>query len=137
MKTTLLIFLFCLFFAVLKAQDEKLAGTWTIYEFSWTNEQGKQVTTEEQIKAEDGITEYVFTDDGHFTLTTNMADETRGMTTLTGTWKFEEGKLTLDLKMGDQQVEMAWNAEIKDNILNLVRSSPDGNLTVVNSFRRK
>jgi hypothetical protein len=137
MKTTLILFLFCSSVAVLKAQDEKLAGTWTICEFSWTNEQGKQVTTEDQIKAEGGVTEYLFKDDGTFTLTTNMADETREMTTLTGTWKFEEGKLTLDMKLGDQPVEMAWNAEIKDHMLNLIRSSPDGSVTVVNSFKRK
>ena len=56
---------------------------------------------------------------------------------LTGTWKFEEGKLMLKLKMGEQLVDVVWDAEIKDNILNLSRSNPDGSVKVVNSFRKK
>ena len=59
------------------------------------------------------------------------------MATVEGTWKFEEGKLMLKMKMGEQLVDLVWNAEIKDNILNLSRSSPDGSVTVVNSFKRK
>jgi hypothetical protein len=137
MKTALLFLVCFLSFTVLKAQNETLNGTWTMFEYSWTNDQGKQVTTEDQIKADGGATEYLFINDGNFKLSSNMADESTGMATYEGTWKFEEGKLMLKMKMGDQMVDIVWNAEIKDNILNLSRSSPDGTVTVVNSFRKK
>ena len=137
MKTTLLLLLCFLSFTASKAQNTALTGTWSMFEYSWTNDQGKQTTTEDQIKADGGVTEYVFTDDGNFKISSNMADESTGMATYEGTWKFEDNKLMLNLKMGDQLVDLVWNAEIKDNILNLSRSSPDGSVTVVNSFRRK
>jgi hypothetical protein len=137
MKTTLLLLLCFLSFTASKAQSTALTGTWTMFEYSWTNDQGNQTTTEDQIKADGGVTEYLFTDDGNFKLTSNMADESTGMTTYEGTWKFEEDKLMLKIKMDEQLVDVVWNAEIKDNILNLSRSSPDGSIKVVNSFRRK
>jgi len=137
MKTTLFLLLCFLSFTALKAQSTALTGNWTMFEYSWTNDQGKQTTTEDQIKADGGVTEYQFTDDGKFKLTSNMADESTGTDTYEGTWKFEDGKLMLKMKMGDQLVDLVWNAEIKDDILNLTRSSPDGSVSVVNSFRKK
>jgi len=137
MKTSLFLFLCFLSFIASKAQNADLTGTWTMFEYSWTNEQGKQTTTEDQIKAEGGITEYVFMDDGNFKLTSNMADESTGTETYEGTWKFEENQLLLKMKIGEQVMDLVWNAEIKDNILNLSRSSPDGSVAVVNSFRMK
>lgn len=137
MKTVLLFLLCFLSFTVSKAQNAALIGIWTMFEYSWTNDQGKQTTTEDQIKADGGVTEYLFTDDGNFKLTSNMADESTGTATYEGTWKFEEGKLMLKMKMGEQLVDLVWNAEIKDNILNLSRTSPDGSVTVVNSFKWK
>jgi hypothetical protein len=136
MKTTILL-LGCFLSGVgLKAQTAVLTGTWTMFEYSWTNEQGKQMTTEDQIKANGGITEYVFTDDGNFKLTSNMADESSGTAAYEGTWKFEENKLMLKMKMGEELIDLVWNAEVKDNILNLSRSSPDGSTIIVNSFRK-
>ncbi len=137
MKTTLLFLLCFLSFSASKAQNAALNGTWIMFEYSWTNDQGKQTTTEDQIKADGGVTEYLFVNDGNFKLSSNMADESTGLDTYEGTWKFEEDKLMLKMKMGEQLVDVVWNAEIKDNILNLSRSSPDGSVTVVNSFRRK
>jgi len=137
MKTTLLLLLCFLSYSALNGQNETLTGTWTMFEYSWTNDQGKQTTSEDQIKADGGVTEYLFMDDGNFKLTSNMADESTGMATYEGTWKFEEGKLMLKMKMGEQLVDLDWNAEIKDKILNLSRSSPDGSVTIVNLFRRK
>ena len=136
--TFILLLLACfLSFTASKAQNAALTGAWTMFEYSWTNDQGKQITTEDQIKADGGVTEYLFMDDGNFKLTSNMADESTGMATYEGTWKFEEDKVMLKMKMGEQLVDLVWNAEIKDNILNLSRSSPDGSVTVVNSFKRK
>jgi hypothetical protein len=136
MKTALFLLL-SLMYTLSKAQDGNLTGNWTMFEYSWTNDQGKQITTEDQIKADGGITEYQFMDNGNFKLTSNMADESTGLASYEGTWKFEDSKLMLKLKMGEQVVDLVWDAEIKDNVLNLSRSSPDGSVTVVNSFRKK
>jgi hypothetical protein len=137
MKTTLLLLLFFSSFTELKAQNTALTGTWNMFEYSWSSEQGNQTTTEDQIKADGGVTEYQFQEDGKFRLTSNMADESTGMATYEGTWKFEEQKLLLMMKIGEQLVDLVWNVEINDSILNLSRLSPDGSVRIVNSFRRK
>jgi hypothetical protein len=137
MKTTLFLLLTLWLCTLSKAQNGNLTGNWTMFEYSWTNDQGKQITTEDQIKADGGVTEYQFLDNGNFKLTSNMADESTGLASYEGTWKLEDSKLMLKMNMGDQLLDLVWTAEIKDNVLNLSRSSPDGSVTVVNSFRKK
>ena len=137
MKITLFLLLGILPFTNSRAQIVDLTGTWTMFEFSWINAQGTQKTTEDQIKADGGTTEYVFSKDGNFKLTSNMADESTGIETYEGTWKLEKNKLILKLKFGEEMLDLVWNAEFKDNVLNLSRKSPDGSVTVINSFRRK
>jgi len=75
MKTTILLLLCFLSYTALRAQNTSLTGTWTMFEYSWTNDQGKQTTSEDKIKADGGVTEYLFMDDGNFKLSSNMADE--------------------------------------------------------------
>ncbi len=137
MKTSLFLLLCFMSITASRAQTADLTGTWIMFEYSWTNDQGIQKTTEDQIKASGGVTEYIFTEDGNFKLTSNMADESSNNETYDGTWKLEENKLMLKLKMGEELMDVVWNAELKDNILNLSRVSPDGSVTLVNSFKRK
>lgn len=137
MKTILFLLLFFLSFTSTRAQTQDLTGTWFMFEYTWTNDQGTQKTTEDQIKADGGVTEYIFTDDGNFKITSNMADEASGMETYEGTWKLEGDQLMLKLSMGGQSVDLVWNVEFKDNMLNLSRKSPDGSVSVINSFKRK
>ncbi len=137
MKTSLFLLLFLLPFTASRAQTVDLTGAWTMFEYSWTNDQGIQKTTEDQIKADGGVTEYIFTEDGNFKLTSNMADESTGTETYEGTWKLEDNKLMLKLKMGEELIDIVWNAEFKDNVLNLSRTSPDGSVKVINSFKKK
>jgi hypothetical protein len=137
MKTILFLLLSFLSFISSRAQTHDLTGTWTMFEYAWTNEQGTQKTTEDQIKADGGITEYTFMEDGNFKVTSNMADESSGMETYEGTWKLEGDQLMLTLHMGEQSVDLVWSAELQDNLLNLSRKSPDGSVSVINSFKRK
>lgn len=137
MKTSLFLLLCFMSITAARSQTADLTGTWIMFEYSWTNDQGIQKTTEDQIKASGGVTEYIFTEDGNFKLTSNMADESSNTETYDGTWKLEENKLMLKLKMGEELMDVVWNAELKDNILNLSRVSPDGSVTLVNSFKRK
>jgi hypothetical protein len=59
------------------------------------------------------------------------------METYEGTWKLEGDQLMLTLHMGEQSVDLVWSAELQDNLLNLSRKSPDGSVSVINSFKRK
>ena len=54
-----------------------------------------------------------------------------------GTWKFAENKLTITLKINDNLVDIIWSAEFKDNAMILSRTSPDGSMTITNTFRKK
>ena len=137
MKTILFLLLSFLSLTSSRAQTQDLTGTWTMFEYAWTNDQGTQRTTEDKIKADGGVTEYTFEEDGNFKLTSNMADESSGMETYEGTWKLEGDQLMLTLNMGGQSVDLIWSAELQDNILNLSRKSPDGSVSVINSFKRK
>ena len=137
MKTTVFLVLSLLFFSGSRAQDVDLTGTWTMFEMTHVTDQGIQKMTEDQMKANSAVTDYFFMKGGKFKQTSNMADESGTMDTYEGTWKLNGNKLTLHLKIGEALMNLIWNVEFKDNVLNLSRTSPDGSFTIKNSFRRK
>ena len=120
----------------LQAQDIDITGTWTMYEMAWTSGQDVNKTTEDQIKDQGMITDYFFMPEGKFKLISNMTGS-GNMETAEGNWKLEGDFLTCSIKMGEDLVDIVWGFELKDNEINLSRTSPDGSTTVVNSFRRK
>ncbi len=107
-----------------------------MFEMVYVTNQGKQIMTEDQMKTEGALTDYFFMEDGKFKLTSNMSGSGT-MDSYEGTWKLAEGKLTLSLNKGDQLMDVVWSFEYKDETMNLSRTSPDGSMTVINSFRRK
>ena len=127
----------CLFAGLaLQAQDVDLSGTWTMYEMIWSSGAEDNTTTEEQLKDEGMMTEYSFTKDGKVKLVSNMTGSER-TDEMEGTWKLEEDKLTFSLQIEGNQVDIVWDFEFKDDKMHLTRSSPDGSMSVVNSFKRK
>jgi hypothetical protein len=92
--------------------------------------------TEDQMKANGSVTDYFFMAEGKFKMTSNMSGSGT-LDTYEGTWKFAENKLTLTLKIGERLMDVVWNVEFKDNAMNLSRTSPDGSMTIINSFRKK
>jgi len=136
MKTTVLLLLCFLSFNASRAQDIDLTGTWTMFEMTYVSDQGNQVMTEDQMKAEGAVSEYFFMEEGKFKVISNMSGSGT-LDTYEGTWKLSDEKLTLSLNIGDRLMDVVWNFEYKDEAMNLSRTSPDGSMTIINSFRRK
>ncbi|MCX6255676.1 MAG: lipocalin family protein [Bacteroidia bacterium] len=136
MKTTVFLLLCFLSFSASRAQVIDLTGTWTMFEMTYVTDQGNQKMTEDQMKANGSVTDFFFMEEGKFKQTSNMSGSGT-LDTYEGTWKLMENKLTLTLKIGEQLMDLVWNVEFKDNVLNLSRTSPDGSLTIINTFRRK
>jgi hypothetical protein len=136
MKIRLLLFLCLLTGRAIQAQVIDITGTWTMYEMTWTSGQDINKTTEDQIKDQGMITDYFFMPEGKFKLISNMTGS-GNMETAEGNWKLEGDKLTCSVKIGEDLVDIVWDFELKDGVINLKRTSPDGSISVVNSYKRK
>jgi len=92
MKKKILLLLCFLTFSVAKAQEPDIAGTWTMFEMTYVTDQGEQKMSEDQMKANGSITDYIFMPEGKFKMTSNMSGS--GTTdTYEGTWKLEGNNL--------------------------------------------
>jgi hypothetical protein len=79
----------------------------------------------DQLKAENQVTAYLY-----------MAGS-GSMDTYEGTWTSGD-KLTITLRLGEQNFDLEFTCELKDNNnLILTRFSPDNTIKVINPFRRK
>jgi len=136
MKTTALLLLSFLFFSSSFSQIVDLTGTWEEFEMTYVSGTDIQKMTEDQMKTDGSVTEFFFLDEGKFKQSSNMSGSGT-MDTYEGTWSLEGDKLSLTLNVGGRIMDLVWDVEYKDNILNLSRTSPDGSLTIINSFRRK
>lgn len=135
--TTSLLLLFCLLTpGEIQAQDVDITGTWTMIEMTWTSGDEVNLTTEEELKDGGMTSEYSFLPDGTLNLISNMTGSGK-METVDGTWKLEDQKLTCGLSIDGNPVDIVWDFEFEDGVIHLMRTSPDGATTVVNSFKRK
>ena len=136
MKTlSILLFLF-LTLCASQAQIPDLTGTWKEFEMTYKTSQGNQVMTENQMKENGSITEYFFMKDGKFRQSSNMSGSGI-LETYEGTWKVDGNKLVITLEINGQKMDMVWDLNYKDKVMKLSRTSPDGSLTIVNSFRKE
>lgn len=138
MKITIsLLVLFCLLTGrEMQAQVVDITGTWTMFEMTWTSGEEVNKTTEDQLKDEGMTSEYSFMSDGKLKLISNMTGS-GSLETVEGTWKLEGEELTCSLSMDGNSVDIIWGFEFKDEVIHLMRTSPDGSTSVVNSFKRK
>jgi len=135
MKTFSIIFLFALTLAV-SAQEKDLVGTWSITECKYVSGGEIQQVMADEIKAGTAMTDYIFKDDGTYKLISNMSGS--GATdTVEGNWKLVDNQLVTTLTLNGKSMEIALKCERKDNMLSLSRTSPDGSLTITNTYRRK
>jgi len=132
-----ILMLLCLspFYAV-KGQDKDILGTWNL--ISWANigDAGSDKRTEDQLKAENQSTLYMFLTDGKFKMTTNMAGSGE-MENYDGTWKTSEKNLTITLKIGEQNADLKNIWEIRHDTLILTRVIPEQSLKIINTFRKQ
>lgn len=138
MRITISLFvLSCLFTGKgLLAQETDITGAWIMYELTWINGDQVNKTTENQLEIQAMITEYDFKSDGKLILVSNMTGSGR-LETMEGSWKLDGDKLTCSYVYEENPVDVVWDFEFKDEAIHLMRSSPDGSSTVINSFKRK
>ena len=136
MKIRLVLLLGLLAGLAMQAQDIDISGDWSMYEMIWTSGDEVNKTTEEQMNAQEMVSEYSFMPDGNLKLVSNMTGSEK-METVEGTWKLEGDKLTCGFSMQGNPVDIVWDFEYRDDCIHLKRTSPDGNTSVVNSFKRK
>ena len=138
MKITIsFMLLFCLLTAKdIQAQEVDISGTWTIFEMIWTSGDEVNLTTEDQLKDPEMMTDYFLMPDGKLKLISNMTGSGK-LETVEGMWKLAEDRLTCSFSMEGNLVDINWDFEFKDDVIHLKRTSPDGATSVVNSFKRK
>lgn len=136
MKTTVM-FVFCfLSFFSSKAQVIDLTGTWTMFEMTYLTGEGEQKMTEEQMIENSSVSDYFFMEEGKFKLTSNMTGS-GVLETYEGKWTLAGDKLTLSLQIGENMMDVVWDFQMNDDVMNLSRTNPDGTFTIINTFRRK
>ena len=132
--------LLALFFVVVTfcslAQDNRLIGTWHITECAYITSSGTEKIFVEEIKNGTAITDYFIMENGKYKLTSNMSGS--GTTdSYEGEWKTLDDKLKMSITVNNQQMEIEWRYEIKDNLLLLSRDNPMGTLTVQNTYMKE
>jgi hypothetical protein len=140
MKTLLLICIVAMGFSInlLKENEQGLniAGKWGIIDLTYITPEGTQKVMEAEIKSGSAVTNFYFMNDGKFKQTSNMS----GSGTLDayeGLWKLTGNKLIITLQFNGQPIDVDYTCEMKNELLVLTRTSPDGKMSIVNTFRKK
>lgn len=119
-----------------KSQNSGLPGTWSIIQCAYIKGADTTKVMDEEIRSGAAVTDYIFTEDGKYKMTSNMSGS--GTTdTYEGSWKTSDDDLVTTITVNNQPMEIVWKYALKDNKLVLSRTSPDGTLTIANSFRKK
>jgi len=136
MKRFITLFIFAATAFLSQAQEKGLIGTWNIIECAYITSNGTEKVMDEQVKAGTAITDYMFIEDSKYKMSSNMSGSGT-MDTYEGSWKTSDNDLTMTLTVDNQQMEVVWKYEFRENVLVLSRTSPDGTITVANSFKKK
>ena len=119
----------------LKAQDTNLIGTWNIIEFTMSNGDNINKTTEDQLNENKSVWDLYLKEDGSLKQTSNM--RTGINETQEGTWKITNGNLILTLKFDNRDITIEYGYRLVDDVLALKRSNPTGTTSVETKFRKK
>lgn len=136
MKPVVLLLLFFLTLPVLEAQEVDLKGTWTMFEMVYIVGDNTQTMTEDMMKVNNAFTDFFFLDEQKFKQTSNMSGS--GKTeTYSGVWKIVDKKLIITLLVGEQNMDVDYSWEMKGSNLILTRTSPDGSMKIISTYRKK
>jgi len=136
MKPAILVLFFFLPFSAIEAQETKLTGAWTMFELAYVSIEGIQKKSEDQMKADESVTDFYFMEDGKFRQTSNMSG-TGTLDTYDGTYKVNGKELIITLQIGERNMEVDYTWEMKENALVLTRTSPDGKMKIIAAYRKK
>lgn len=140
MKTLILIFVCAFIFSAncTKEQEQQINidGTWTITDVTYLTSAGTQKVMEAEIKNGSAVTDFFFMDEGKFKQTSNMSGSGT-FDTYEGSWTLTGNKLIITLQLNGQPVDVDYTCELKNGLLILTRTSPDGKMSIVNTFKKK
>jgi len=142
MKTFTLICMVMLSLSVNCSEDNgqgegiNITGTWGIIDLTYVTPDGTQKVMEAEIKNGSAVSDYYFMNDSKFKQTSNMSGSGI-LETYEGTWKITGKKLIITLLYNGQNVDVDYTVELKDEKLILTRTSPDGKMSIVNTFKKK
>ena len=74
--------------------------------------------------------------DGKFKKTSNMSGSGT-METYEGTWKLSGDKLIITLQINGQSMDVDYTCELRNGLLILTRTSPNGKMSIINTFKKK
>jgi hypothetical protein len=136
MKTLFLIFIASLSFSMSQAQPMKLEGAWSITDLTYKTPDGTQKMMETELANGSAKTDFFFMDDGKFRQTSNMSGSGT-MDTYDGKWKLSGEKLIITLQINGQSMDVDYTCELKNGLLILTRTSPNGKMSIINTFKKK
>ena len=129
-------FIFCANYSKEQEQQTTIEGTWGIVDLTYKTPDGTQKVMEAEIKNGTATTDFYFMKDGKFKQTSNMSGS--GMLeTYDGTWTLNGSKLIITLSLQGQLVDVDYMCELKNELLVLTRTSPDGKMSIINTFKKK
>lgn len=140
MKTLFLICIVAMSFSMNSSTENEqginLEGTWGIIDLTYVTPEGTQKVMEAEIKNGSAVSDYYFMSDSKFKQTSNMSGSGT-LETYEGTWKLTGNKLIVTLKFQGQLIDVDYTCEMKNELLVLTRTSPDGKMSIVNTFKKK
>lgn len=129
-------FIFCADCSKEQEQQTTIEGTWGIIDLTYKTPDGTQKVMEAEIKNGTATTDFYFMKDGKFKQTSNMSGS--GMLeTYDGTWTLNGSKLIITLSLQGQLIDVDYMCELKNELLVLTRTSPDGKMSIINTFKKK
>lgn len=129
-------FIFCANCSKEQEQQTTIEGTWGIVDLTYKTPDGTPKVMEAEIKNGTATTDFYFMKDGKFKQTSNMSGS--GMLeTYDGTWTLNGSKLIITLSLQGQLVDVDYMCELKNELLVLTRTSPDGKMSIINTFKKK
>ncbi len=117
-------------------QQINIEGTWGIVDLTYKTPDGTQKVMEAEIKNGSATTDFYFMKDGKFKQTSNMSGSGT-LETYDGTWTLNGSKLIITLSLQGQLVDVDYACELKNELLVLTRTSPDGKMSIINTFKKK
>ncbi len=121
------------------AQAAPLTGTWNIVEFAMTRNGDTSTTTESQLREAGSVWALLFLEEGKLKQASNMRTGillTGETEVQEGSWTLADDALTLTFEMDQGPLPIRYTYEVKDDVLVLKRSSPNGAMMIVATFKK-